>query len=101
MKKILVPSIILLLLSFATIWLAVTNYKGVSTGELENSCVLGIKDYTFRNSNKLSYTLYCIEGVQYISINHKGLAPFINPQAIDNYFDNGYRSCGCDLSVTK
>lgn len=50
---------------------------------------------SFNNPNKVSATIYCIDGVQYISIEGIGISPYINSKVVENYFENGYRSCSC------
>jgi uncharacterized lipoprotein NlpE involved in copper resistance len=92
MKKL-----ILILLVFTSLTLTgCTNYSKFNTEKLGDSCIIASKRYvSFNDPNKINTTIYCIDGVQYIRAEGTGISPYIKPEALDGYFENGYRSCSC------
>lgn len=92
MKKL-----ILILVVFISLTLTgCTNYVKFNTDKLGDSCIISSrKQISVNNPNKVSVGIYCIDGVQYISVEGIGISPYINPEALNNYFENGYRSCSC------
>ena len=92
MKKL-----ILVLLAFMCITLTgCTNYSNFNAGKLGDSCIIASRRYISLNDpNKIDTTVYCIDGVQYIQT-YRGMSPYIDYKAVDNYFENGFRSCSCN-----
>lgn len=73
-----------------------TNYTNFNSDKLGNSCMLASRrQMHFNNPNKVDTAIYCIDGVQYVNIDGVGISPYINSKVIENYFENGYRSCSC------
>ena len=73
-----------------------TNYANFNSDKLGDSCIIASRrQMSFNSPNKVSTTIYCIDGVQYIRIERIGISPYINSKVIENYFENGYRSCSC------
>jgi hypothetical protein len=92
MKKL-----ILILIVFTSLILTgCTDYTNFNAEKLGDSCIISSRSQIGLNSpDELSVAIYCIDGVQYISVEGVGISPYINPEALNNYFENGYRSCSC------
>ena len=92
MKKL-----ILILVVFTSLTLTgCTNYAKFNTEKLGDSCIISSRSQVSLNDpDKVSVAIYCIDGVQYINVEGIGISPYINPEALDSYFENGYRSCSC------
>lgn len=74
-----------------------TNYSNFNSDKLGDSCIIASRrQMTFNNPNKVSTAIYCIDGVQYVSVEGIGLSPYINSKVVENYFENGYKSCSCE-----
>lgn len=93
MKKLI---LVILLFSTCIVLTGCTNYSNFNADKLGDSCIIASKRYvTFNNPNKVDSMLYCIDGVQYISVEGIGISPYIKPEATESFFENGYRSCSC------
>lgn len=73
-----------------------TNYSNFNSDKLGDSCIIASKRYiSFNDPKKVNASIYCIDGIQYIKTD-SGISPYINSKVIENYFENGYRSCSCE-----
>ena len=91
MKKLL----FIFLLFMSVTLTGCTNYSDFNSNKLGESCTLASKRYfSFNDPKKVDTALYCIDGIQYIST-PTGLSPYINPKAVQNYFENGFKACSC------
>ena len=93
MKKLI---LVILLFSTCIVLTGCTDYSNFNTDKLGDSCIIASKRYaSFNSPNKVSSMLYCIDGVQYISVGGTGISPYIKSEATESFFENGYRSCSC------